>query len=181
MDAILNTFSQDNDLAQVVMVVSDRQAEALEKAKRQGLKTYQHPFPPRTRDPGGFKRRAFEREATKRLLEERIDLICLAGFMRIFSAEFSEQWRGRLLNIHPSLLPDFKGLNPQKQALDAGAKEAGCSVHFVDEGVDTGRIILQRRVPVFDSDDEQSLAERILHEEHLAYPEAIKRVLLGQG
>src|SRR5690606_30763402 len=126
-------------------------------------------------------REAFEAGVQELLDEERVDLVCLAGFMRILSAEFTERHAGRLVNIHPSLLPSFRGLHAQRQALEAGARESGCTVHFVDAGVDSGRVVLQRRVPVVDGDDEATLAERILREEHLAYPEAVTRVLDGRA
>ncbi len=110
----------------------------------------------------------------------RVDLVCLAGYMRIVSAAFVAAFPQRILNVHPSLLPAFPGLDAQGQALDFGAKVAGCTVHFVDEQVDHGVIVLQRSVPVLDGDTVSSLAERILAEEHAAYPEAIGRVLGGE-
>jgi phosphoribosylglycinamide formyltransferase-1 len=97
--------------------------------------------------------------------------------MRLLSAEFVGRWRGRILNIHPALLPKFPGLDVQRRALEAGEKESGCTVHFVDEGTDTGPIVLQRRVPILPGDTEVSLSARILEQEHQAYPEAIARVL----
>lgn len=100
--------------------------------------------------------------------------------MRLLSPAFVEPWMGRILNIHPSLLPNFPGLHAQKQALEARVQESGCTVHFVDTGMDTGPIILQRRVPVFPDDTEETLSARILAEEHQAYPEAVRRVLMGQ-
>ena len=109
-----------------------------------------------------------------------VDLVCLAGYMRIISPAFVAAFPDRILNVHPSLLPSFPGLDAQRQALDFGAKFAGCTVHFVDEAVDHGVIILQRTVPVEDSDTPETLAARILTQEHLAYPEAIARVLSGK-
>jgi phosphoribosylglycinamide formyltransferase 1 len=106
-------------------------------------------------------------------------LVCLAGFMRIISPEFVRQYKMRILNIHPALLPSFPGLHAQKQALDAGAKVTGCTVHFVDEGVDSGPVILQKSVPVMDGDDEETLSARILEQEHKLYPEVVK--LFGEG
>lgn len=164
------------------MVMSDNaDAGALEKAKQRAIPNYTFPFPARKKDENGQGRKAFEVEAEKYLQAQRIDLICLAGFMRLFSPEFNERWQGRMLNIHPSLLPDFKGLQPQRQALEAGVTEAGCTVHFVDAGVDTGPIILQKRVPVLPDDTEESLSARILVQEHLAYPEAIHLILMGKA
>jgi phosphoribosylglycinamide formyltransferase-1 len=109
----------------------------------------------------------------------RADLVCLAGFMRIFSKPFAEHWTGRMLNIHPSLLPLYKGLKPQQQALDAGAKESGCTVHWVIPDLDDGPAILQRRVPILPGDTADTLAARILVEEHKAYPEALAMVARG--
>jgi phosphoribosylglycinamide formyltransferase-1 len=114
------------------------------------------------------------REIARMCNERRIDLICLAGFMRIVKGEVLERYVGRMMNIHPALLPSFKGLHGQKQALNYGVRFSGCTVHFVDAGVDTGPIILQRVVPVHQDDDEESLSSRILAEEHRAYPEAVR-------
>lgn len=182
MDAIIRAFPPESHLASVRMVMSDNaQAAALQRAAALGIASYHHLFPPRRHDPQGSGRSAFEAVAAAHLQQHSIDIICLAGFMRIFSAPFNDTWRGRILNIHPSLLPDFKGLNPQRQALEAGVTESGCSVHFVDAGVDTGPVVLQRRVPVYPDDTEDSLAKRILREEHIAYPAALRLVLSGQA
>ena len=118
-------------------------------------------------------------EFVARLKEHEVDLVCLAGYMRIVSPPFVEAFPDRILNVHPSLLPSFPGLDAQRQALEFGAKAAGCTVHFVDEAVDHGVIILQHAVPVLDDDTDESLSARILVEEHKAYPEAIQRVLSG--
>jgi phosphoribosylglycinamide formyltransferase-1 len=120
-----------------------------------------------------------DEEFIQRLRSARVDLVCLAGYMRIISPPFVEAFPNRILNVHPSLLPSFPGLDAQNQALEFGAKIAGCTVHFVDERVDHGVIILQRAVPVLDGDTPASLSARILVEEHRAYPEAIARVLSG--
>ena len=113
------------------------------------------------------------------LREHKVDLVILAGYMRLLSPGFIDAFRNRILNIHPSLLPAFPGLDAQKQAFDYGVKFAGCTVHFVDEHLDHGAIMLQRSIPVLDSDDEHSLSRRILAEEHIAYSEAIGRVVSG--
>ena len=113
------------------------------------------------------------------LRQHRVDLVCLAGYMRLLSADFIAAFPDRILNIHPSLLPAFPGLNAQMQAFDYGCTVAGCTVHFVDEHLDHGVIVLQRTVPVLDHDDAHTLAARILEQEHLAYPEAIARVVSG--
>ena len=107
-------------------------------------------------------------------------LVCLAGFMRILSPEFVRQYRMRILNIHPALLPSFPGLHAQKQALDAGVKVTGCTVHFVDEGVDSGPVILQKSVPVMDGDDEETLSARILEQEHQLYPKVVRLFCEGR-
>ncbi len=109
------------------------------------------------------------------------EIVCLGGFMRIFSPPFAERWQGRMLNIHPSLLPLFKGLKPQQQALDAGVSESGCTVHWVVPALDDGPPILQRRVPVLAGDTAETLAARILVEEHIAYPEALAMVARGEA
>ena len=114
------------------------------------------------------------------LKSANVDLVCLAGYMRLLSPEFVRAFPDRILNIHPSLLPAFPGLDAQKQALDYGVKVSGCTVHFVDEHLDHGAIILQKTVPVLDDDDEDSLSSRILEQEHLAYSEAIGLVLSGE-
>jgi phosphoribosylglycinamide formyltransferase 1 len=127
----------------------------------------------------GRKRADHDAEMIARLHQHKVDLVCLAGYMRIISPEFVAAFPNRILNVHPSLLPAFAGLDAQKQAFDYGAKIAGCTVHFVDEAVDHGVIILQKTVPVNDDDTAESLSARILEQEHLAYPEAIGRVLSG--
>lgn len=126
-------------------------------------------------------REAFDAEIQAILDGWNVDLVCLAGFMRIFSTGFAAAWTGRMLNIHPSLLPLFKGLKPQQQALDAGVSESGCTVHWVIPDLDDGPTILQRRVPIVPGDTAESLAERILVEEHKAYPEALALVARGEA
>lgn len=126
-------------------------------------------------------REAFDAEIEAILEEWEADLVCLAGFMRIFSTEFAARWTGRMLNIHPSLLPAFKGLRPQQQAIDAGVSQSGCTVHWVIPALDDGPAILQRTVPVLPADTEATLAARILAEEHKAYPDALRLVATGQA
>ncbi len=172
LQALLEAYPADNALGRVVLVLSNRPgALALERALSGGIEGRYVPWPSRAE---------FEAEAQRRLQEAGVDVVCLAGFMRLLSPEFTEAWAGRLLNIHPSLLPAFPGLDAQGQALRAGATESGCTVHLVDAGVDSGPIILQRPVPVVVDDDVESLTERILHAEHVAYPEALRRVLAGE-
>lgn len=127
----------------------------------------------------GRKRAEHDAEMIARLHQHKVDLVCLAGYMRIISPAFVKAFPNQILNVHPSLLPAFPGLDAQTQALEYGAKLAGCTVHFVDEAVDHGVIILQKTVPVNDDDTAETLSARILEQEHLAYPEAIARVLSG--
>src|ERR1700759_2673517 len=127
----------------------------------------------------GRKRAEHDAEMIARLHQHKVDLVCLAGYMRIISPAFIAAFPNRILNVHPSLLPAFPGLNAQQQAFDYGAKVAGCTVHFVDEAVDHGVIILQKTVPVNDDDTAETLSARILEQEHVAYPQAICRVLSG--
>ena len=153
------------------MLSDVREAPGLSRARQRGL-------PAVAVDRKDYPdRRAHESEMLRQLDLARPDLVCLAGYMRLLSPEFVGRWRGRILNIHPALLPKFPGLDVQRRALEAGEKESGCSVHFVDEGTDTGPIVLQRRVPILPGDTEESLSARILEQEHQAYPEAIARVL----
>lgn len=128
----------------------------------------------------GRKRAEHDADVVALLKAHKVDLVCLAGYMRLLSPEFVAAFPHRILNIHPSLLPAFPGLDAQQQAFDYGVKVAGCTVHFVDEELDHGAIILQRTVPVLDSDDAHTLAKRILAEEHMAYTEAIARVVSGE-
>ena len=133
--------------------------------------------------PDGLKGWDYDQKVVAALQQHGVTpqsgLVCLAGFMRIISPEFVRQYKMRILNIHPALLPSFPGLHAQKQALDAGAKVTGCTVHFVDEGVDSGPVILQKSVPVMDGDDEETLSARILEQEHKLYPEVVR--LFGEG
>ena len=128
----------------------------------------------------GRKRAEHDAEIIACLREQRVDLVCLAGYMRLLSPEFVQAFPQHILNIHPSLLPAFPGLDAQRQALAYGVQASGCTVHFVDEQLDHGVIVLQKVVPVLGSDDEQALAARILEQEHVAYTEAIRRVLSGE-
>ncbi len=157
--------------AQIAVVISNRaDAPGIDSARRRGLDA-------RVIPSKGKEREAHDREVVVVLREKRVDLVCLAGYMRLLSPWFIEQFPRRILNIHPSLLPAFPGLDAQKQALEFGVKVSGCTVHFVDEHLDHGAIILQKTVPVLDIDDEHTLAARILEQEHVAYTEAINVVL----
>ena len=160
--------------AEIAIVVSNKpDARGLERATAQGIPAWLIPSK-------GLEREAYDRKVAAVLHEHKVDLICLAGYMRLLSPYFVAAFPQRILNIHPSLLPSFPGLESQKQALDYGVKFAGCTVHFVDENLDAGPIILQAVVPVQDADDEHILAERILKEEHRIYTEAVKTVLGGK-
>jgi phosphoribosylglycinamide formyltransferase-1 len=157
--------------AQVAVVISDQpNAAGLVKAKQRGIETL-------VIERGGRKRAEHDREVVAALQAREIDLVCLAGYMRVLSSEFIEAFRGRILNIHPSLLPSFPGLDAQQQALAHEVKWTGCTVHFVDETLDGGPIIAQRAVPVSDADTVESLSARILEQEHQLYSEAVARVL----
>jgi phosphoribosylglycinamide formyltransferase-1 len=140
-------------------------------------------MPTKVVTPDGLKGWDYDKKVVAALQQRGVTpesgLVCLAGFMRIISPEFVRLYRMRILNIHPALLPSFPGLHAQKQALDAGVKVTGCTVHFVDEGVDSGPVILQRTVPVMEGDDEEALSARILEQEHQLYPEVVK--LFSEG
>ena len=159
--------------AQIVVVVSDQEdAAGLRLAAERGIETL-------TITRKGRTREEHEREIIKTLEELKVDLVCLAGFMRLLSPCFVAAFRGRVLNIHPSLLPAFPGLDAQRQAIAHGVKISGCTVHFVDESLDGGAIIAQRAVAVADDDTPDTLAARILAEEHKLYAEAVALVLSG--
>jgi phosphoribosylglycinamide formyltransferase 1 len=159
--------------AEIAIVISNKpDAAGLERAKVRGI-------PARAIASRGLEREVYDRQVAAVLHEYKVELICLAGYMRLLSPYFVAAFPYRILNIHPSLLPSFPGLESQKQALEYGVKFAGCTVHFVDENLDAGPIILQAVVPVLDGDDEHTLSERILKEEHRIYSEAVKIILEG--
>ena len=158
----------------IAVVISNRSdAGGLATAQRLGLTALAIPSK-------GMPREEHDRAVVAALQEHQVDLICLAGYMRLLSPWFVQQFPRRILNIHPSLLPAFPGLEAQEQAFAYGVKVSGCTVHFVDEELDHGAIILQKSVPVFDTDNEHSLSARILEQEHIAYSEAIRIVLAGK-
>jgi len=160
--------------ARVAVVISNRaDAGGIETARRLGLNALVIPSKGRHRDE-------HDREVVSALQRHKVDVVCLAGYMRLLSPWFVRQFPHRILNIHPSLLPAFPGLEAQEQAFAYGVKVSGCTVHFVDEELDHGPIIVQKTVPVLDTDDEHSLAARILEQEHIAYSEAINIVLEGR-
>ncbi len=160
--------------AEIAVFLSNREkAPGIEKARQRGLEAVVLPSK-------GRQREDYDQEVVALLKEKKVDLVCLAGFMRLLSPVFVREFRHRILNIHPALLPAFPGLEAQKQALEWGAKFSGCTVHFVDENLDAGPIVLQAVVPVRDDDTEETLAARILREEHRLYLEAIRIVLSGK-
>jgi phosphoribosylglycinamide formyltransferase 1 len=160
--------------AEIAVVISNRaEARGLQIAREQGL-----PALPITSRTGA--REEYDRRLVWELQDRRVDLVCLAGFMRLLTRDFCRAFPLRTLNIHPSLLPAFPGLHAQRQAIEHGAKVSGCTVHFVDEGLDSGPILAQAVVPVLDGDTEDTLAARILTEEHRIYSEAIGLVLSGR-
>lgn len=160
--------------AEIAIVISHREgAPGIERARARGIDA-------RVIPSKGLERETYDRHVVAALQEKKVDLVCLAGYMRLLSPYFVQAFRGRILNIHPSLLPAFPGLESQRQALEHGAKFAGCTVHFVDENLDAGPIILQSAVPVRDDDTVESLSERILAEEHRIYSQAVRIVLEGR-
>ena len=160
--------------AEIAIVISNREgAPGLDRAKARGI-------PARAIASKGLERETYDRQVVAVLNEHTVDLVCLAGYMRLLSPYFVSAFPNRILNIHPSLLPSFPGLESQRQALEYGVKFAGCTVHFVDENLDAGPIILQSTVPVKDEDTEDSLSARILQEEHRIYSEAVRMVLEGR-
>lgn len=169
MLSILDECKNPDYPAEIVLVLSNRpDAKGLVSAQEAGI-------PTEIVNHKDFENREdFEDEIQERLENYDIDLIVLAGFMRILTSGFVENWPDRMINIHPSLLPDYKGLNTHQRAIDDGKKEAGCSVHFVIPDLDSGPVILQKRVPIMDDDTADTLADRVLEQEHIAYPEAIR-------
>jgi len=160
--------------AEIAMAISNREdAAGILRAKERHI-------PARVIPSKGLQREAYDRLVAAALNEARVDLVCLAGFMRLLSPYFVSAFPGRILNIHPSLLPSFPGLEAQRQALDYGVKFSGCTVHFVDENLDAGPIVAQATVPIRPDDTEETLAARILKEEHRIYTEAVRLVLSGK-
>jgi phosphoribosylglycinamide formyltransferase-1 len=160
--------------AEIALVLSNREgAQGIEKACARGIEA-------RVIPSKGLEREAYDKLAVAALREKNVDLVCLAGYMRLLSPYFVAAFPSRILNIHPSLLPSFPGLESQRQALEHGAKFSGCTVHFVDENLDAGPIVMQAVVPIEDSDTPDTLAQRILREEHRIYSEAVRIVLEGR-
>ena len=171
LQAIMDSIDREELDAHLSIVISNtKDAMALKRAEKHGIKTI-------FIDPSNYSSsKEYDKALVLKLKEFSIDLICLAGYMRILGEEIIQTFEKKIINIHPSLLPAFPGLNAQKQAINHGVKFSGCTVHFVDSGVDSGPIILQTVVPVYDNDDEKSLSKRILEQEHYLYPKAIKMI-----
>jgi phosphoribosylglycinamide formyltransferase-1 len=177
MTALIEAAKAQDYPAEIVVVVSNRpDALGLVRAREAGIATalVDH-------TAFGKDREAFERALDAELQSRRIEIVCLAGFMRLLTPWFVDRWSGRMINIHPALLPRFKGLDTHRRALEAGAEEHGATVHFVSVGMDEGPVILQRAVPVLGSDTEASLAARVLEVEHQIYPQALRLVAEGRA
>jgi phosphoribosylglycinamide formyltransferase-1 len=160
--------------SEIAVVISDKtSAEGLQKAQARGIETI-------VVEKNGRKRAEHDAEILAELKKRDVELICLAGYMRLLSKEFVQAFPDRILNIHPSLLPSFKGLDAQQQAIEYGVKVSGCTVHFVDENLDHGAIIAQKTVDVFDTDTEKILSARILEHEHALYVESIAKIVEGK-
>lgn len=171
MEAILNAAERPGYPAEPVLILSNRpESQGLKTAKDRGIATSAIDH-----KAFGKDREAFERAMQAALTAHQVEMIALAGFMRILTPWFVRKWAGRMINIHPSLLPKFPGLQTHQRAIDAGDAEAGCSVHWVTEGVDAGNVIAQARVPIEAGDTADSLAQKVLIEEHTLYPEALEK------
>lgn len=172
-EAIADSIQAGRLEAEIAVVISNNpRAKGLERARERGLLTVCVPSK-------AMEREDYDRLVVAELRKARVELVCLAGFMRLLSAYFVSEFPERILNIHPSLLPSFPGLEAQAQALEHGVKYTGCTVHFVDEHLDAGPVLVQKAVPVLNRDTEATLAARILEQEHVAYTEAIRLVLSG--
>jgi len=176
LQAIIDSIEKEElDVSISIVISNTKDAIALKRADKHDIKTI-------FIDPTSYLNKvAYDRALIDKLKEFSIDLICLAGYMRILGEEVIQTFKEKIINIHPSLLPAFPGLNAQKQAIVHGVKFSGCTVHFVDSGVDSGPIILQTAVPVYDNDDEKSLSKRILEQEHYLYPKAINMIKENQN
>tara|TARA_B100000686_G_scaffold340493_1_gene416275 strand:+ start:544 stop:1176 length:633 start_codon:yes stop_codon:yes gene_type:complete len=172
LQAIINAIERGSLDAHVALVISNKEnIHALERCRKHGIDNL-------FLDPKNFNsKETFESAIIEKFNEKLVNLVCLAGYMRILSKKFIGAFRGKIINIHPSLLPAFPGLSAQKQALDYGVKLTGCTVHFVDEGVDSGAVIAQTAVPVLEGDNEETLSQRILEQEHILYPQVIQWII----
>ena len=172
LQAIIDSIEKNELQAEIALVISNvKNAYALERAHKHGLDGL-------FLDPKSYSdRNGYEQSLVEHIQSKSVNLVCLAGYMRVLGKYFIEAFSDRIINIHPSLLPAFPGLHVQKRALEHGVRFSGCTVHYVNEEVDGGAIISQAVVPIFDNDDEASLSERILEQEHIIYPEAIRLIL----
>ena len=176
LQALIDACSNKDFPAQIVLVLSNKaDAYGLERAKKAGIKTAV------INHKGFASREEFDRQMDKVIIESGAKFICMAGFMRLLSGWFTQKWQGKLVNIHPSLLPSFKGVNAQKQALEYGVKIAGCTTHFVTEEMDAGPIIAQAAVKVDENETVESLTAKILEKEHEIYPETLRLVAEGKA
>ena len=170
MESLIKSTRDQNFSALITVVITDNEiAQGISLAKNYNI-------PVKIFDKKKFKKSQFETNTQRVLLDYKIEIICLAGFMQILSKKFINKWQNRIINIHPSYLPKNKGLNPQKQVIDERAPFTGCTVHFVNEKVDSGKIILQEKVKVMQNDNVQSLSSRILQREHEIYPKALNQI-----
>ena len=171
LQAIIDQIEQGKLKARIAIIITNKsQAQALERGQKHAVKTT-------FLDPKLYPEKAeYDRVLATIIKEHDVDLVCLAGYMRILGKEFVQTFNGKIINIHPSLLPAFPGLDVQQKAIDRGVKFSGCTVHFVGEAVDAGPIILQAAVPVHEDDNEETLAQRILEQEHIIYPKAINLI-----
>ena len=172
MRALIQAAKADDYPAEIVLVLSNKaDAVGLAFAREHGIETavISH------KDFDG--REAFDAAMDALLREKQIEIVCLAGFMRLLTPAFTQRWEGRMINIHPSLLPKYKGLDTHRRALEAGEQEAGCTVHYVSAEMDAGEIIMQSRVPILEDDSEETLAARVLEQEHIIYPQALASVI----
>jgi phosphoribosylglycinamide formyltransferase-1 len=173
-EAIADSVAAGRIAAEIAIVISNKpNAPGLQRAGERGI-------PAEYIASRGLEREDYDRLVVARLKQAQVDVVCLAGFMRLLSAYFVQQYPNSILNIHPSLLPSFPGIEAQKQALEHGVRFSGCTVHFVDERLDAGPILVQAIVPVLDDDNEETLSARILREEHRIYTDAINLVLSGK-
>jgi phosphoribosylglycinamide formyltransferase 1 len=175
LSSIMDSIDRKELHAEIAIVLSNKkEAPALKKCQDRGI-------PSLFLDPKSYAEKSqYDLALVKELQARSVDLICLAGYMKLLSSEFISAFRGKIVNIHPSLLPSFPGLNAQKQALDYGVKFSGCTVHYVDEGVDTGPVIMQSVVPIYDNDNEEELNRRILEQEHILYSKALQAIIEGR-
>ena len=178
LEALLRFQSERPRCHQTILILSDKEdARGIEHGKSRGIRSIGVPVPPSLSK--SESRISHENLIHAELKSSEVELVVLSGYMRILTPSFVGKWKGRLVNIHPSLLPDFPGAHPHRDVLSAGMRTTGCTVHLVDEGVDSGPILAQRSVPVLPEDDEQSLQERVKKVEHLLYPEVIELICSG--